>query len=233
MDGIKLLKKSIVVILTVTVGWTLLYRVVSPPLTWLMIQNKWLHKDKIQYDYQSLSKISPHLQVCVMATEDQKFGQHHGWDIEAIQNAVKTNKKGKRKLGASTITQQVAKNVFLYPKRSYIRKALEMYFTFWIETLWPKHKILEMYLNVAEMGRGIYGAETAAQFYYKKAASKMTLSESAALATILPSPKKYKVKNPGPYIANRQQQVKKLYRSLNSLSFLSTVYVKYEEDFLK
>ncbi len=223
-------KKSIVLVLTITVAWVLIYRVISPPFTWLMLQNRLFSDAPIQYDYKNISQISPHLQVCVMATEDQKFGQHHGWDIEAIQKAIQTNKKGKRKFGASTITQQVAKNVFLYPKRSYIRKSLEMYFTFWIETLWPKHRILEMYLNVAEMGDGIYGAEAAGQVYFKKNAAQLTLTESAAIASILPSPKKYKIKNPGPYIARRQQQVKKLYKSLNSLAFLSSIYVKYGEE---
>jgi monofunctional biosynthetic peptidoglycan transglycosylase len=192
-----------------------------------MIKNKWSSGDPIQYDYQNIARISPHLQVCVIATEDQKFGQHSGWDVEAIQKAIRKNKKGKRKLGASTISQQVSKNVFLYPKRSYVRKVLEMYMTFWTETLWPKHKILEMYLNVAEMGPGIYGAEAASRHYFRKPASKLTLSESAALASILPSPRKYKVKNPGPYVYGRQQQVKKLYRSLGGHLFLKDVYVKY------
>lgn len=223
-------QKIVVFILTITVFWVLLYRVVNPPATWLMIKNRWTSGEPLKYDYQNIARISPHLQVCVMATEDQKFGQHSGWDVEAIQKAVQYNKKRKRKLGASTISQQVSKNVFLYPKRSYMRKALEMYMTFWTETLWPKHKILEMYLNVAELGPGIYGAEAASRFYFNKPASKLTLSESAALASILPSPKKYKVKNPGPYVYRRQQQVKKLYRSLGGRQFLKDIYVKYAHE---
>jgi len=232
---VEIIKKSVVLLLAFTVAWVLLYRVVHPPFTWLMLKNRLSSAAPIQYDYKRISKISPHLQVCVMATEDQKLGQHHGWDFEAIQKAIKSNKKRKRKMGASTISQQVAKNVFLYPKRSYLRKALEMYFTLWIETLWSKDKILEMYLNVAEMGDGIYGAEAAAQHYYKKSAAQLTLSESAALASILPSPKKYKIKNPGPYMAKRQQQVKSLYRSLGGLGFLKDIYVKYhgQEDKIK
>ncbi len=232
---IAVVKKSVVLIITLTLAWVLIYRVVHPPITWLMLKNRLSSAAPIQYDYKKISKISAHLQLCVMATEDQKFGQHHGWDFEAIKKAIITNKKGKRKFGASTISQQVAKNVFLYPNRSYLRKALEMYFTLWIETLWSKDKILELYLNVAEMGDGIYGAEAAAQHYYKKSAAKLTLSESAALATILPSPKKYKVKNPGPYIIRRQQQVKRLYRSLGGLVFLKDIYVKYggQEDKIK
>lgn len=223
-------QKIIVFILTLTVFWILLYRVVHPPSTWLMIKNSWSSGNLIQYNYQNISRISTHLQVCVMATEDQKFGQHSGWDMEAIQKAIQSNKKGTKKWGASTISQQVSKNVFLYPRRSYIRKALEMYVTFWLETLWPKHKILEMYLNVAEMGPGIYGAEAASRHYFKKAASQLTLSESAALAAILPSPKKYKVKSPGPYIAARQRKIKRLYRSLDGRHFLTGIYVAYPKD---
>jgi monofunctional biosynthetic peptidoglycan transglycosylase len=147
-------------------------------------------------------------------------------DIEAIQKAMHVNKKGKKIFGASTISQQVAKNVFLFPQRSYIRKALEVYFTLWIETLWPKEKILEMYLNVAEMGTLVFGAEAASQTFFNKSASKINLRESAAIIAVLPSPRKYKVKNPGSYVSERQNEITKLYHSLDGTHYLRELYLK-------
>jgi monofunctional biosynthetic peptidoglycan transglycosylase len=139
-----------------------------------------------------------------MAAEDQLFPDHNGFDIKSIQKALNSNKKKASRLrGASTISQQVAKNVFLWQGRSWLRKGMEVYFTFMIETIWGKKRILEVYLNVAEMGKGIFGIEAAAQKYFKKSSKKLTRVESAKIASCLPNPKKYTVNPPSNYILKR------------------------------
>jgi len=231
-DRTKLFAKSyykdvIVVFIVFTVSWVLLYRVAYPPATLLMVK-RMRHDDGkgLAYSWKSSNEIAPYIQVCVMASEDQNLPFHYGMDLEAIDKALNVNKKGKKVFGASTITQQVAKNVFLFPERSYIRKGLELYFTLWIETLWTKQRTLEMYLNVAEMGDMIFGVEAAAQAYFKKSAQKLTLSESALIVSVLPSPIKYSVKKPGPYVSERQQQITSLYHSLDGTNYLRELYIK-------
>jgi monofunctional biosynthetic peptidoglycan transglycosylase len=221
-----LFKKTIVLIITITVAWVLLYRLVAPPLTMTMIQRVFTDEGSLQYNYVDNNHISPFIKVCAMASEDQNLPFHKGIDFDAIQNAVAKNQRSKKTFGASTISQQVAKNVFLFQNRSYFRKALELYFTFWIETLWPKDKILEMYLNVAEMGTLIFGVEAAANSYFNKSAQNLSLKESAALIAILPNPRKYKVKNPGSFIANRQSQIQSLYYTLDGIMYLRELYVQ-------
>ncbi len=158
--------------------------------------------------------MSPNIRLAVMASEDQLFPDHNGFDIKSIKKALETNKKSKRIRGASTISQQVAKNVFLWQGRSWFRKGLEVYFTFMIELFWSKERILEMYLNVAEMGKGIFGVEAAARSYFKKSASKLTRTESARIAACLPNPKKYKAEPVSPYVARRAAWI---LRQMNNL----------------
>lgn len=165
-----------------------------------------------RYSWVSWKEISPHIKVAVMCAEDQRFPEHYGFDLKAIEKAIDYNErqaeKGKTKRrGASTISQQTAKNVCLWPGRSMLRKGLEVYFTALIELCWSKERILEVYLNVAEMGDGIYGVEAAARKYFNKSAAKLTKAESALLASILPSPRKYSVTKPGPYMQRRQRWV--------------------------
>ena len=160
-------------------------------------------------DWVPLSHISDELSLAVIASEDQLFLKHFGFDLNAIQKAMSYNQqKGKKQVvkGASTISQQTAKNVFLWPGRSWFRKGLEVYFTFLIEIFWTKERILEVYLNVIEMGRGVYGAQAAAKYYYKKDASKLTAWESAFIAAILPNPSKYKYhpQSPTDHVLERQ-----------------------------
>ncbi|MBI2269886.1 MAG: monofunctional biosynthetic peptidoglycan transglycosylase, partial [Bacteroidetes bacterium] len=143
----------------------------------------------------------------VICSEDQNFLDHHGFDMDAIEKAVKHNKKHKRKRGASTISQQTAKNVFLWPGRSWIRKGFEVYFTFLIELCWSKERIMEVYLNVIEMGNGIYGAEAAAKTFFHKPAKSLTSSQSALIAAVLPNPRKFSVAHPSGYVVSRQQWV--------------------------
>lgn len=159
----------------------------------------------IKHNWVSADKISPHLQLAVVCSEDQNYLKHNGIDWGAIEKAQKENEKRKRARGASTITQQTAKNVFLWHGRNYIRKGLEVWFSYLIELLWSKERIMEVYLNSIEMGDGIYGAEAASQYYFKKNAASLSREEAALIAAILPNPRKYSAKNPSGYVRGRQQ----------------------------
>lgn len=161
----------------------------------------------MHHEWKSLDKISPHLPVAVMASEDQRFLLHHGFDLDAISKAVKNNKKGGRRHGASTITQQTAKNVFLWPGRSWTRKGFEAYFTFLIELFWSKQRIMEVYLNSIEMGDGIYGAEAVAKHHFAKSAAVLTRSDCALIAATLPNPLKFDSSNPSSYMLKRRRQI--------------------------
>ena len=162
----------------------------------------------MEHDWVPLEEISPKLQLAVVCSEDQNYLKHFGFDWGAIEKAMKENEEGKRMRGASTITQQTAKNVFLWPGRSYIRKAFEVWFTVLIEIFWSKERIMEVYLNSIEMGDGVYGAEAAAQHWYKKKAIKLTKDDAAGIAAVLPNPRKYKANPPTNYITKRKVWIK-------------------------
>ena len=166
---------------------------------------------KLSHDWEPLENISPSLPVAVMASEDARFLEHHGFDYKAIEHAAKRNREHpeKRKLGASTISQQTAKNVFLWPGRSWTRKGFEAYFTVLIEVLWPKQRIMEVYLNSIEMGEGIYGAQAVAEEHFGKDAKDLTRSECALIAATLPNPRKYSSKSPSAYMLKRQSRILK------------------------
>lgn len=170
-------------------------------------------------DWEEINAISTNLQLAVVSSEDQLFTDHYGFDIKAIKNAIEHNKNHKRKLGASTISQQTAKNLFLWSGRSWIRKALEVYFTALIELIWSKERIMTVYLNIIEFGSGIYGAEAASLHYFKKSASKLTKNEAALLASVLPNPHKYLVAAPSSYVKNRQQRILRQMRLYGKLSY--------------
>lgn len=192
----------------ITIGMVIVLRWVPVYFTPLMIiravEQKMDGKSiKLEKTWKPLSEISPDLQLAVVCTEDQNFLKHHGFDFGAIQKAIKHNEKSKRKRGASTISQQTAKNVFLWPGRSWIRKGFEVYFTFLIESIWSKERIMEVYLNIAEMGNGIYGAEAASKAYFNTSAAKINKRQAATLAIVLPSPLKYNAKYPSPYLNGR------------------------------
>ncbi|GAA3643234.1 monofunctional biosynthetic peptidoglycan transglycosylase [Flavivirga jejuensis] len=157
-----------------------------------------------KHDWVSIDAISKNLQLAVICSEDQNFLNHNGFDIKAIEKAYKNNKEGKKLKGASTISQQTAKNVFLWPERSWFRKGLEVYFTFLIESIWTKERIIEVYLNSIEMGHGIYGAEAASQYWFKKSADKLSPLEAAAIASVLPNPRVYKANPASNYIQVRK-----------------------------
>lgn len=169
---------------------------------------------RIQKDWEPIENISPNMANAVIAAEDQLFFTHYGFDFKAMQKAMQKNKKGKKIKGASTISQQTAKNVFLFPARTYFRKALEAYFTLLIEIFWSKERILEVYMNVVELGDGIYGVEAASQYYFKHSAKTLSQAEAALLAAVLPGPLKYKVNAPSGYIKKRQNWI---LRQMNNL----------------
>jgi monofunctional biosynthetic peptidoglycan transglycosylase len=176
---------------------------------------------RVQRNWRDYGRISPQLALAVIASEDQRFAEHNGFDFRQIQKAMDEAGRGGRSRGASTITQQVAKNLFLWNGRSYLRKGLEAWFTLLLETLWPKQRILEVYLNIAEFGRGIYGAEAAAQAYFRKPAANLGRAEAARLAAVLPSPRRYRAVNPGPYVQRRQHQIEAQMAALGGTSHLA------------
>lgn len=169
---------------------------------------------KCRKDWVKLENIADNLVMAVLSSEDSRFLDHNGFDMVEIRNAVNERKSGKRVRGASTISQQTAKNVFLTPSRTMFRKALEAYFTVLIEKIWGKRRIMEVYLNVVELGKGIYGAEAAAQYYYKVPASKLSAKESAMLAACLPSPLKRNPTRPTDYLRQRSAKIQSLMRKV-------------------
>lgn len=206
--------KAFVAFIILSIVSVIVFRWVPVPLTPLMlircVEQKSDGKDmRLKHDWVPLEEISPKLQLAVVCSEDQNYLKHYGFDWGAIEKAMNENGKGKRIRGGSTITQQTAKNVFLWNGRSYIRKAFEAWFTLLIEIFWSKERIMEVYLNSIEMGDGIYGAEAAAQFWFKKSAEKLTKDEAAAIASILPNPRKYNANPPSGYISGRKAWVKK------------------------
>jgi monofunctional biosynthetic peptidoglycan transglycosylase len=192
-----------------TLAAAIFFRFVPPPLTPLMAIRCLKdilsgHRPKLDKDWTPLGKMSPHLPEAVIASEDQRFFDHHGFDWEAISSAFTVNGRGKRKIGASTITQQTAKNLFLWPERSWTRKGLEAYFTLLLELTWSKRRILEVYLNIIETGDGVYGAEAAARRYFQVSSARVTASQAALLAAVLPNPRAWSPANPTGYLRRRQ-----------------------------
>lgn len=199
--------------------WVLLLRWVNPPITYLQIRENLKNEGPQLREWKDLDKIAAAMPLAVVASEDQHFMMHNGIDFGAIRKAREYNEKqkakGKEKMrGASTISQQVAKNVFLWPNRSWLRKGLEVYFTGLIELLWSKERILEVYLNVIETGTNVFGVQAAAKKYFKKNASNLSKSEAALLAAAIPSPRKSNPARPSAYLQKRQQHVLKQMRLL-------------------
>lgn len=185
----------------------LVYRFVPPPITILMVE-RLLQGHGMDYRWTPITQISPALRQAVVASEDQRFCQHHGFDFKAMEKAMQANQRRPGKLrGGSTISQQTAKNVFLWPGRSYVRKGIEAWYTVLIEAIWGKRRIMEMYLNVAEFGPGIYGAEAASDRMFHEDAADLTPAQAARLAAVLPDPLKWKAAAPGPYVARRSRHI--------------------------
>lgn len=183
--------------------WVAAYRFVDPPVTYL-IAAEWVRLGDVERDWRDLDEISPHLPRAVMGGEDARFCAHYGFDFEEIAKALAEED---RRRGASTITQQVAKNVFLWPDASWLRKGLEAGFTVLIELFWPKRRIMEVYLNIAEMGEGLFGAEAAAQRYFGRSAAALTLTQSARIAAALPNPKARDPARPSDFMIRRGRSI--------------------------
>ena len=208
--SLRWLGRAMVLFVAITVILAAIYRFVPPPLTPLMgirlFEGNWISKDWVSYE-----EISPNLARAVIAAEDSGFCSHWGFDIEAIRKALRYNEKSGRLRGGSTISNQTAKNAFLWPGDTiltrYARKAIEPYFTLLIEGMWGKKRILEVYLNVVEWAPGVYGAEAAAQHHFGKSAAKLSRREAALLAAALPNPREYNAGKPGPYVSRRAGQI--------------------------
>lgn len=175
---------------------------------------------RIAYDWRDFDAIAPSLPLAAVAAEDQHFAGHRGFDMQAIERALEHNARGGRVRGGSTISQQLAKNLFLWSGRSWVRKGLEAWYTVLLEVLWPKQRILEVYVNVAEFGDGIYGAQAAARSYWGKDAGALTPGESARLAAVLPSPRRYSAHRPGPYVQKRARWIERNMRNLGGEAWL-------------
>ena len=191
----------------------LVLRWIDPWTSAVMLESRieaWRKDDakyRLRQDWVDAAQMSPHCARAVIAAEDQLFVEHAGFDFEAIRKAAEHNARSTRVRGASTISQQVAKNLFLWRGRSWVRKGFEVWFTVLIETLWPKERILEVYLNVAEFGRGVYGVEAAAQAFWHKSAKRLTRSEAATLAAVLPNPRRFRADAPSPYVQRRRDWI--------------------------
>ncbi len=223
-------------VLAVVAAWVCLTAALVAPLRWLnpavsafMIEARaaaWLDHDPdfvFRHRWTELRRISPNLALAVVASEDQKFPEHWGFDVEAIEKAYELNQHSHRIHGGSTISQQVAKNLYLWSGRSYFRKALEAYFTVLIEATWPKRRILEVYLNIAEFGKGTYGAEAAAEHYFHKPAARLTRGDAALLAAVLPNPERYRLNAPSRFIEERRIWIMGQMQALGGPEMLSEI----------
>ena len=198
----KFLKRLFIILFILQLLYLLLLKWVDPPITMTQLGSLFSGHG-LKRDYVDYKEMSPYAKLAVIASEDQLFPDHNGFDFKSIEKAMKHNRKSKSLHGASTLSQQVAKNVFLWQGRSWIRKGMEVYLTFMIELLWSKKRILEMYLNTSEMGKGIFGIQSAAKNYFGKNAKQLTRSEAACIAAALPNPKVYSVKPMSRYVSGR------------------------------
>ncbi len=221
-----LLLKLPLVFVLVTGLQVLVLRWLDPPTSAFMLARHWQawradqSQFRLRYDWRDWAQISPQLPIALVAAEDQRFLDHRGFDMAAIERALERNHRGGRVRGASTISQQVAKNLFLWSGRSWLRKGLEAWYTLLLETLWSKQRILEVYANIAEFGDGVYGAEAAAQAFFGKTAARLGPVESSRLAAVLPNPKRYNAQAPGPYVQRRAAWVQRQVRQLGGPGFL-------------
>jgi monofunctional glycosyltransferase len=214
----------------VSVLQVLVLRFVDPPFSAFMAARQvsaWADGDwrtRIAYQWRDLDRMAPSLPLALVAAEDQNFPVHYGFDFKAIEKARRSNARGRKVRGASTISQQVAKNLFLWSGRSWVRKGVEAWYTVLIEALWPKRRILEVYANIAEFGDGVYGAQAASRRFFGKDANRLTAAESARLAAVLPSPRRYDARRPGPYVQRRSNGIQRQMRQLGGGGYLQPAH---------
>jgi monofunctional glycosyltransferase len=213
------------VLFVLSVICVLALRWIPPLTTGVMMQRRvesWFDHGAYSSDYRWVSwkRISPNAGLAVIASEDQNFPKHHGFDFKSMQKAIDAHDHGRRLRGASTLSQQVAKNVFLWSGRSFVRKGLEAYFTVLIEVLWPKRRILEVYLNIVELGDGIYGVEAASRRYFRKPAASLSADEAALLAAVLPNPIRLKAAKPSAYVRGRCEWIVQQMGQLGGITFI-------------
>jgi len=210
-----------------TIAVVIALRWVNPPTSSFIVRDRlaaWSTSDKTyvyRHRWKDWRAISPQIKVAVIASEDQTFPEHNGFDFKQINNALEEREQGRRVRGASTISQQVAKNLFLWPGQSWLRKGLEAYFTLLIETLWPKQRILEVYLNVAEFGKGVFGVGAASEVFFRKPAASLDAYDAALLAAVLPNPKRLRVNAPSRYVRSRQEWIVSQMQGLGGTSLLA------------
>jgi monofunctional glycosyltransferase len=225
----KIILKIFLGFIMITIFLVLLMKWLNPFTSSIMVQRKiealitWSDRQMIAYEWFSYEDISKQMALAVVAAEDQNFPFHFGFDIEQIEKAIEQSNRGRRLRGASTITQQVAKNLFLWEGRSFIRKGFEAYFTVLIELLWSKERILEVYLNIIETGDMIFGVGAASQIYFKKLPAKLTRSQAALLTATIPNPKRFSAKRPSGYILRRQSWILGQMSSLGGTSYLKNL----------
>ena len=210
----KKIKKLFFILILANILFIVWGKFFNPPITLTQIGGL-LEYGKLKRDYISYDEMGTHVKKAVIASEDQAFFSHNGFDYKAIEKAMKHNEQGKKLRGGSTISQQTAKNIFLWQGRSWIRKGIEAVYTFIIELVWGKDVILERYLNSIEMGRGVFGVEAASEYYFNKNAKNLTKSEAAWIAAILPNPKKYDPKNPSSYLKRKHSWIMRQMNNVN------------------
>jgi monofunctional glycosyltransferase len=220
--------KAILYFFVISVGSVILFKFVPIPFTPLMAARKIEaftggKNSIVYYEWKSLDEISKEAGLAVVSSEDQMFPDHSGFDFSAMQDAFSHNLKGKKIHGASTISQQVAKNVFLWQARSYVRKAIEVYFTALIELIWGKERILEVYLNVAEMGDMTFGVEAASKRFYGKTSANLSREQAARIAAVLPSPRRFSIARPSGYVQKRSAQIARQMRALGGVSYVNNL----------
>jgi monofunctional biosynthetic peptidoglycan transglycosylase len=225
----RLLRRALfAAIMFIAITWlcVLVMRFVAPLTSAFMLERRvsaWVRGERgfvLHYQWTPYASVSPELPIALVAGEDQKFPTHHGFDLQAIADALDEADEGERLRGASTISQQTAKNLFLWGGRSFVRKGLEAYFTVLLELTWPKRRILEVYLNIAEFGDGVYGAEAAAQQFFGKHASQLGAHEAALLASVLPNPKKLRADRPSRYVSGHAEWIERQVRQLGGPGYL-------------
>ena len=223
---LRLLVFALMVWVLLTVCTVLALRWIDPPTSAFMVRDRLVAAGKSDKSYVfrhrwvDWQQISPQMKIAVIAAEDQTFPDHNGFDLKSINQALDDRERGRRVRGASTISQQVAKNLFLWPGQNWLRKGLEAYFTLLIETLWPKPRILEVYLNIAEFGKGVFGCGAASEVFFRKPAARLTAYEAALLAAVLPNPKRLRANAPSRYVKSRQQWIVSQMRGLGGVTLL-------------